>query len=133
MAGTWLYHGRGPGRVVGSVAVSQRPCRTPPAPSREPSAPAQRRVVGLAAHCIATQCPALPLVFQLAAVTIQCLYRDPTCLPSRVSCNTLSSSLYHDTVVHCNTLQHPSCLKLSQYTNCITTHFPAKPVPQSRY
>ena len=100
------------------VAAPQRPCRSAPAAVSQALLRAAGRVVGLAVHCIATQCPTLPLVFQLAAVTIQCLYRDPVGLPSQVSCNTLP---------------HPSCLKLSQYTNCIATHFPVKPVPQSRY
>ena len=104
----WLYRSAHASarRVLRPSAVSQALLR------------AAGRVVGLAVHCIATQCPALPLVFQLAAVTIQCLYRDLACLPSQVSCNTLP---------------HPSCLKLSQYTNCIATHFHVKPVPQSRY
>ena len=100
------------------VAAPQRPCRSAPVAVSQALLCAAGRVVGLAVHFIATQCSALPLVFQLAAVTIQCLYRDPACLPSQVSCNTLP---------------HSSCLKLSQYTNFIATHFPVKPVPQSQY
>ena len=113
---------RGQGPVVSWApqrrVVRPAPCHSAPAAVSQAQLRAAGRVVGLAVHCITTQCPTLPLIFQLDLVMIQCLYRDPACLPSQVSCNTLPN---------------PSCLKLSQYTNCIATHFPVKPVPKSRY
>ena len=102
------------------MAISQRAgCRVTaltcaPLPRAQRLAPALCR--GLAAHCIAIQCPTLPLVLQMVAVAIQCLYRDqPASYPTLPG------------VIQSSVLQYKaqSFLPFSHNTTqCIATHLP---------
>ena len=126
-----------------ALARRARPCAPCPAPLRAlpcvsqalagrvaawPSAMSQRRApyrgrvphaAGLVASLSRDTLQPFSLAFPMATVTIQCLYRDPACLPSQVSCNTQQCI-----VIQNPALQAPFCRNT---VNCIAIQFASHP------
>ena len=120
---------RTPGPTRPPARLPSRPSLLPRLLPRPAQRSAQRPFLLRYSLCLAIQL--LPI--QAAAVTIQCLYRDTTCLPSQTSlqynpfycnillahCNTMTPPLtyYNTNLTYCNTL--PQINQPAAYCNTI--------------